>query len=72
MCLDRDNCAPFGMLEYACLLFWVDIWGEGGGGGGGGANFFNYLFHVYFNAISDNFENKFMGGSNVRIDSNLT
>ena len=46
----------------------VDIWGEGGGG----AKFFNYLFHVYFNAISDNLENKFMGGSNVRIDSNLT
>ena len=37
-----------------------------------GANFFNYLFHVYYNAISDNFENKFMCGSNVRIDSNLT
>ena len=55
------------MLEYACLLFWVDIWGEVGG-----ANFFNYLFHGCFNAISDNFENKFMGGSNVCIDSNLT
>ena len=40
--------------------------------GVGGANFFNYQFHVYFNAISDNFENKFIGGSNVRIDSNLS
>ena len=33
------------------------------GGGGGGAIIFNYLFHVYFNAISDNFQNKFMGGA---------
>ena len=41
-------------------------------GRGEHTNFFNYLFHIYFNAISNNFENKFMGGSNVRIDSNLT
>ena len=54
---------------HACYSGWM-FGGEVGGGEH--TNFFNYLFHIYFNAISNNFENKFIGGSNVPIDSNLT
>ena len=52
MCVNRDNCAPFGIL--------MDILGMvvcvcGGGGGVHMSLIVN--FYVYFNAISDNFEN---------------